>query len=208
MANINEIALQRGFNANSIALALSAAAEAHALQKKALSIEMVWTGPSPSTNSLRRTDQALLEVINKAKHELWIVSFSAYRVRSVLEAINQSSGRGVKISLILESAEESEGKLSGDQIKEIQEQLSESVRFLIWPTENREPNSHGRRGLLHAKCAIADKHHLFVSSANLSEAALRRNIELGVLMSSSKHGTQIDRHLNWLVESKTLMPFV
>jgi phosphatidylserine/phosphatidylglycerophosphate/cardiolipin synthase-like enzyme len=52
---------------------------------------------------------------------------------------------------------------------------------------------YDRRGLrapldepvsFHAKCIIRDRKELFVSSANFTEAAQNRNIEMGVLLAS------------------------
>jgi phosphatidylserine/phosphatidylglycerophosphate/cardiolipin synthase-like enzyme len=40
----------------------------------------------------------------------------------------------------------------------------------------------GPGGVLHAKAVVADDEAVFVTSANLTEAALDRNIELGVLI--------------------------
>ena len=40
----------------------------------------------------------------------------------------------------------------------------------------------GAGGVLHAKAVVADDEAVFVTSANLTEAALDRNIELGVLI--------------------------
>jgi len=37
-------------------------------------------------------------------------------------------------------------------------------------------------GVLHAKAVLADDEAVFITSANLTEAALDRNIELGVLI--------------------------
>lgn len=204
IGEILAIADQQGLSTESVVLAIKSAFHSHRNWRESLSIEMVWTGPSPPSTSLRRTDQALLEVINKAAKSLWIVSFAAYRVKSIIDSINKAVLRGADVTLILESSEESEGKLSTDQINEIRLELSNRCKFFIWPTEKREPNSYGSRGLLHAKCALADSEYLFVSSANLTQAAHRRNIELGVLMKNGKNATQIERHLTWLIESKTL----
>jgi phosphatidylserine/phosphatidylglycerophosphate/cardiolipin synthase-like enzyme len=46
----------------------------------------------------------------------------------------------------------------------------------------RALDSEGPGGVLHAKAVVADDEAVFVTSANLTEAALDRNIELGVLI--------------------------
>ena len=190
---------------SAIALGILSSFQSHKQWRDSHGIEMVWTGPSPPHTRLRKTEQALDEVIDRSRRTLWIVSFAAYRMEKVLDAINHALNRQVDVSLLLESSDESEGKLSSDLIDEIRAELSGSCKFYIWPTANRTPSEAGHRGLLHAKCAVADSQYLLVSSANLTEAAFRRNIELGVLLRSAKHAAQVEKHLKWLVESKTLV---
>jgi phosphatidylserine/phosphatidylglycerophosphate/cardiolipin synthase-like enzyme len=51
-----------------------------------------------------------------------------------------------------------------------------------------------KRAALHAKCVVADGQEVFVSSANFTEAAQERNIEIGLLL----HSTAIaDRLVNF-----------
>ena len=55
-------------------------AASHTLTKSTSeqTIELVWTGPTTPFVSTRRTEQALLQVINSAKKSLFITSFVAY----------------------------------------------------------------------------------------------------------------------------------
>ena len=198
------LAKRQSLTMPTLALALDAAFQTHNDWRTSHSVEMVWTGPSPASSKLRRTDQALLQIIDSAQEMLWIVSFAAYRVNDILTSLKKALERGVRVGLILESSEESEGKLSTDQIREIQNELGTACKFYVWPTEKREANEYGRRGLLHAKCAIADGRHILVSSANLTEAAMRRNIELGVLIESERYSSQVEEHIQWLIESDIL----
>lgn len=193
-----------GVSTESLILALEAAFQSHRHWRTSQSLEIVWTGPSPAHSTLRRTDQALLEVVRSARHELWIVSFAAYRVRVVVDALKQAIGRGVQVSLVLESTQASEGRYSGDQISVLESELGEAARIFIWPTDQRQESQNGHRGMLHAKCAVADHDRLFVSSANLTEAAMSLNIELGVLTTGEKPAKLVHSHLTWLVESEIL----
>ena len=193
-----------GVSTDSVVLALEAAFQSHRHWRTSQSLEIVWTGPGPAHSTLRRTDQALLEVVRSAQHELWIVSFAAYRVRVVVDALKQAIQRGVQVSLVLESTQASEGRYSGDQISQLEAELGDKARIFIWPTEQRQESQTGRRGMLHAKCAVADHNRLFVSSANLTEAAMSLNIELGILTSGVKPAKEVHSHLTWLVEAEIL----
>jgi phosphatidylserine/phosphatidylglycerophosphate/cardiolipin synthase-like enzyme len=57
---------------------------------------------------------------------------------------------------------------------------------------------------MHAKAAVADCRVAFLSSANLTEAALERNMELGVLIRGGNLPVAIDRLIDALVESEEL----
>ena len=203
MASAVRSALDAGFSHDAIGLALQSAYCAYRHSRELQSVELVWTGPSPPQTHLRRTDQALLEVIGSAQADVWIVSFAAYGVQTILNALQDALNRNVMVSLVLESADESEGRLSSDQIAALQAALNQQARVYVWPTKMRQI-SGGRRGTLHAKCAVADGQQLFASSANLTEAALQVNIELGVLINSTKHASLVQRQLRWLVESRIL----
>ena len=57
---------------------------------------------------------------------------------------------------------------------------------------------------MHAKCVVADSRHVFVSSANFTEAAQERNVEIGLLLIRSPPqggSTTFSLHLQILVIS-------
>lgn len=144
--------------------------------------ELVWTGPSagPGSIPMRRTDQALLQVIASATRSLLVVSFAAYRVRPVVEALAECCRRGVDVRICLDG-EGDVGRLR-DDLYRILGEADERLALYVWPEDQRQHEGDGGTGVLHAKCAVADGALLFVSSANLTEYALSRNIELGVLI--------------------------
>ncbi|MBV8130459.1 MAG: hypothetical protein JO114_22640, partial [Planctomycetaceae bacterium] len=59
---------------------------------------------------------------------------------------------------------------------------------------------------LHAKCVVVDKEEAFVSSANFTEAAQTRNIEVGVLVRSSSFARKLSDHFESLAASSILKP--
>jgi phosphatidylserine/phosphatidylglycerophosphate/cardiolipin synthase-like enzyme len=54
---------------------------------------------------------------------------------------------------------------------------------------------------LHAKCVVVDGADVFVSSANFTEAAQQRNIEVGLLLHSSAIANRLTRFFESLVAS-------
>lgn len=164
-------------------------------------VEIAWTGPTPPLSNLRRTQQALLEVIESARDELWLVSFAAYRVDSICAALVAAAERGCKVRVLLESDLESDGKLSSGGIASMPAEVRRVCDLYVWPREKRPLDERGRSGSMHAKCAVADGRLLFVGSANLTEFAFELNIELGVLVGAQDAAGHVQRQLRWLVES-------
>jgi phosphatidylserine/phosphatidylglycerophosphate/cardiolipin synthase-like enzyme len=57
----------------------------------------------------------------------------------------------------------------------------------------------GKAAALHAKCVVIDEFDLFVSSANFTEAAQQRNIEVGLRLRSTMVAGRIVRFFESLV---------
>lgn len=155
-------------------------------------VELVWSGPN-LLFPLRRTDQALLELINGARHRLLLVSFAVYKVQPIVEALENALRRNVEVIICLEDAAESQGKVSFSGIKAFSSSLFRLASFYDWPVENRPHSQDGRFGSLHAKVAVADRARALISSANLTEYAMDMNIEMGVLLEDEGLGEKIDR---------------
>jgi phosphatidylserine/phosphatidylglycerophosphate/cardiolipin synthase-like enzyme len=188
----------------SLALALEAASRAHTERSDTEDVTLVWTGPTVDGPALRRTDQALLQVIQTARQTLLVVSFAVYNIPRIAAALARAAQRGVRIQLCVESPEESRGRLAYSAVAALGEEVSRQATVYIWPYERRL-SQEGRHGALHAKCAVADQDLLFVSSANLTEHALTLNMELGVLIRGGRLPGDVSMHLQRLIERGELV---
>jgi phosphatidylserine/phosphatidylglycerophosphate/cardiolipin synthase-like enzyme len=187
-------------NAAGIALALQAAAETAAHYRQAQQLELVWTGPDSQVIPLRRTDQALLQLIQEAQQTLHIVSFAVYRVERIAQALVDAAGRGVAIAVYLETADASEGKISFDTVRALGQAVTQRARLYVWPRDKRPLTEDGKFGSLHAKIALADGRVMLISSANLTGYAMTLNMEMGVLVRGGTAPPQVEQHLLRLVE--------
>jgi phosphatidylserine/phosphatidylglycerophosphate/cardiolipin synthase-like enzyme len=61
-----------------------------------------------------------------------------------------------------------------------------------------------QRSSLHAKCVVIDRRVAFVSSANFTEAAQVRNIEVGALIESSHFAGRLVEHFEGLADAGLL----
>ncbi len=187
----------------SLALALSAAAQALAAERAQERLELVWTGPDSRLIPLRRTDQALLQLIDGAQETLHIVSFAVYRIEAIARALARAASRGVAISLYLETPDASEGRIAYDTLAAFGAEVRQAARIYVWPLDKRLRSTDGRHGSLHAKVAVADGRVMLVSSANLTEYALTLNMELGVMVHGGAAPGRVAEHLGRLVEQGT-----
>jgi phosphatidylserine/phosphatidylglycerophosphate/cardiolipin synthase-like enzyme len=169
-------------------------------------LDVLWTGPSPAGNTFRRTEQALLEILASAKQEVWLVSFAGYKLPNVRDALLAAAARGARVQMVIESPEESQGKVTFSALQGLGPRLANVATVFVWPLAKRPTNEKGQHGSLHVKCALADDERLFVSSANLTEFAMSLNMELGVLARGGPLPASVGAHFRWLVEQRVLVP--
>jgi cardiolipin synthase A/B len=180
-----------------VALAVRCAADAVNEVRGEQQVSVVWTGPASYEVPVRATSAILAEVIEEARKSLIVVSFAAYKVPAVAEALRAAADRGVDVRLVLESVVESKGKLTHDA-REAFEALGGAVSFYVWPAELRASPGGGHASM-HAKCAVADRHTAFVTSANLTGAAMTDNMELGLVVRGGDVPRRIANHFDALI---------
>lgn len=168
-------------------------------------IELLWSGPIPANQiPARRIDQALYDLIADAKREVLLMTFAAAKVSRLADALVKAVSREVHVKLILEFERSSEGQLSFDALKAFPSALVSAAKVYHWPIEKRGRNPAGRPGKLHAKVAIVDDMAL-ISSANLTDDAFNRNLEIGVMIGSNRLRDPLTRHIAGLVRSGHLV---
>lgn len=189
-----------------LALAIRSAAYGFQAPDQGLSEALVWTGPSAPGLRLRRIDQALLEVIDASQKELLLVTFAAYKVPLIVHALESALQRGVQIRFVAETIEDSHGKVSFDATKIFGTHLASGIQMYIWPFAKRLVGAMGKHGSLHAKCAVADRSMLLMSSANLTDYALSLNMEMGLLINGGGLPSRVVDVFAHLIQNQTLVP--
>lgn len=186
--------------------ALDTACALRAQWKAAQDIELLWAGPSPANQiPARRIDQALYDLIATAQKDILLVIFAAARIERLAGELLKAIARGVHVRLIFEFEQSSEGQLSYDALKAFPASLKAAAEVYHWPVENRERNQAGRPGKMHAKFAIIDDTAL-VSSANLTDDAFNRNLEMGVMIRDEEFIQSAKAHIDSLIRGHILQP--
>lgn len=188
-------------SADELASMLIAGAHVYSKVVTRESTEFVWTGPTTPFVSARRTEQVLLQVINAAQQTLFITSFVAYDVSTIVNALNAAGARGVDVSMLLESSHEFGGSISFNAIGKMKS-LIPSARLYAWQNKTYAFEN----GCVHAKVAVADASLCFITSANLTGHAMERNMEAGVLHSGGNIPRLLNSHLRSLVETRVVVP--
>lgn len=186
-------------SASELASMLLAASHVRTQVAAEQSIELVWTGPTTPFVSARRTEQALLQVINAAEETLFITSFVTYDVASIVKSLNAANDRGVDVSMLLELSRDNGGNVSVDGIAQMRT-LIPRARLYAW-RDKADPFSDGS---VHAKVAVADRRICFITSANLTGYAMEKNMEAGVLISGGDIPESLDSHLRSLINAKVV----
>jgi putative cardiolipin synthase len=187
-----------------LALALEAAASVHDRHSAERS-DVVISGPTTDSTTLRLTSSVITGLIRDASKSLLVVSFAAFGVTEVVRELMQAGVRGVHIDLVLESTAAQGGTLHGGvEASAAFAAIREYVNFWIWPAEHR-PVINGSRAALHAKLIAADKRVALVGSANLTDKALAANLELGVILRDPATVGQITHHFQWLMSPAAKM---
>lgn len=162
------------------------------------SVQLVATRPWDAKGAERDSLAAYLNLIKNAQHSITIAMYVIYRVDSILTALSEAENRGVLIRLLVE--DQSGGKLSWNHNSvAIVGKYLRSAQIYI-------PNSSQLAGAMHAKFVCADRSKAFVTSANLSQSALSRNIELGTLISGGRVPHQIDELFDELITRGAIIP--
>lgn len=185
-----------------VATALRGASATAVEQHHRGSVELAWTGPSSGQVPVRHTEQVLMEVINSAQRRVFIVSFVAYQVKSISKALTDATGRGVQVDVLLESSSAHGGKVDHDSAAAMRRTVP-SARLFAWSLQEKGIASQ-YHGVVHAKCAVADGRIAFITSANLTSAAMERNMELGVLVTGGNLPEELHKHLDALIATNVL----
>lgn len=153
------------------------------------------------------------ELIGSAKRSLWISTYAFFDGPRAFETLarRMDAAREMRATLLLNLQRKSGDKSTSDQLVR---RFAERFWTVEWPGtshprvyfDSRALELDGPGGVLHAKAVVADDEVVFVTSANLTEAALDRNIELGLLVRDDTLAASVSSHFLGLIERGLLTP--
>jgi phosphatidylserine/phosphatidylglycerophosphate/cardiolipin synthase-like enzyme len=182
-----------GTDRSAAAAHLRALGEGYALGRSTQSVEVVWSGPSSSAVPVRSTAQVLTHVVGEARHELFLMTYSAWRYQPLAQAITTAVAHGVTVIAVVETLAGAGGALAGEEPAAAFLAIP-GVQVWHWPTARRP--EHGSK--MHAKLAVADSRVLLVTSANLTQSGIGKNIEAGLLIRGGPAPIRATEHIREL----------
>lgn len=163
------------------------------------SVETVWSGPSTHSVPVRATAQALAELIAQAQQELILMTYAAKPHPDISATLTQAVERGVDVTAVVETLQGAGSALAGAEPAAAFAGIR-GVELWHWPVQERtEPGSK-----MHAKLAVADRRVLLVSSANLTQSGVAKNIEAGLLVRGGHTPRRVAEHIVQLQARKVL----
>jgi phosphatidylserine/phosphatidylglycerophosphate/cardiolipin synthase-like enzyme len=198
-----------GVGGRAIALALDVAARSAASMSRP---DLVWSGPPAPGVHTRSTRQVYEELVGAAERSIWISTYAYYdghhQFKSLAERMSRVPALEVRLLLNI-------GRRHGDfaSAHELVTRFAERFWRQDWPGERRpdvyyDPRSldpDGPEGVLHAKAIVVDEQAAFVTSANLTEAAFDRNVEVGILSRDRLLAASLARHFRVLIDHGRLV---
>lgn len=161
----------------------------------AVQVESVWSGPKTHPVPVRSTAQVLVGLVGEARHELLLMTYSARDHPPLKAALGEALARGVAVTVVVETVQGAAGALVGPEPAAAFAGLS-GLQVWHWPIDKRG-EEYAR---MHAKIAVADRRLLLVSSANLTQSGVDRNIEAGLLV---RGGTAPQRAAEHIAELRS-----
>lgn len=170
--------------------------------------ELVWTGPEALNSTLRDTSIVAQELFREAQNEVIIVGFAFYQGKEIFKklALKLDSDPHFKVSFFVDVRRDGNTSVA----EAILLKFKTDFKKRQWPGLKLPEIYYDPRTLdlieplkssMHAKCILVDACKTLVTSANFTQAAHHRNIEVGILIDSKNYAINLKSQFFNLVES-------
>jgi len=175
--------------------------------------DLIWLGPEVPGVHARDTRRVYEELLGSAERSVWVSTYAYFDGPRAFEVLarRMHEKRELKATLLLNIQ-----RRRGDTTlaEDLVHRFAERFWGTDWPGSSRpavfyDPRSlepEGPGGVLHSKAVVADDEAVFVTSANLTEAALDRNFELGLLVRDPALAASVASHFRILIARGLLHP--
>jgi len=175
--------------------------------------DLVWSGPEVPGLHARDTRRVYEELLGSAERSVWASTYAFFDGPKAFKVIAHRMDEvpTLRVTLLMNIQRARGDKTAADQLVR---RFADRFWRVEWPGRSRpnvyyDPRSldtEGPGGVLHAKAVVTDDEAVFVTSANLTEAALDRNIEMGILIRDRALALNVISHFQGLIDQRLLDP--
>jgi phosphatidylserine/phosphatidylglycerophosphate/cardiolipin synthase-like enzyme len=175
--------------------------------------DLVWSGPEVPGLHARDTRRVFEELLGSARESIWASTFVYFDGPKAFEVLarRMEELRDLKVTLLLNIQRKRGNSTASD---ELIRQFADRLWRKDWPGavrprvfyDPRALDTDGPGGVLHAKAVVVDDEAVLITSANLTEAALDRNIEMGMLLRDRAFALTVTSHFRALIDRDLLLP--
>jgi phosphatidylserine/phosphatidylglycerophosphate/cardiolipin synthase-like enzyme len=204
---------EEGMNPKHLALLAETAARARvSLYQAANVVDLVWTGPETPGVANRDTGVVVRDLFGSAESEVLVAGFAVYQGREVFKRLADRMEERPQLRVIL-FLDVQRAQADPSLPEDVLRRFAQRFRQQEWPDARLpelfyDPRSltpdPGKRSSLHAKCVVVDQRVALVTSANFTEAAQMRNIEVGALIRSARFASSLAGHFKSLAAAGLL----
>ncbi len=175
--------------------------------------DLVWSGPEVPGLHARDTRRVYEELLGSAERSIWASTYAFFDGPKAFEVLarRMETTPALRVTLLLNIQRKRGDTTASEQLVR---RFAERFWKTDWPGlarpgvfyDPRALDPEGPGGVLHAKAVVADDEAVFITSANLTEAALDRNIELGVLIRDRALALAVGGYFQNLIDRDLLKP--
>jgi phosphatidylserine/phosphatidylglycerophosphate/cardiolipin synthase-like enzyme len=161
----------------------------------------------------RDTSRVYEELLGCAERSIWASTYAVFDGPKAFEVLarRMESKPTLRVTLLLNIQRKRSDTTASEQLVR---RFADRFWKTDWPGSShpsvfydpRALDLEGPGGVLHAKAVVADDEAVLVTSANLTEAALDRNIELGVFIRDRALALTISSYFRNLIDRDLLKP--
>ncbi len=175
--------------------------------------DLVWSGPEVPGLHARDTRRVYKELLASAERSVWASTYAFFDGAKAFEVLarRMDAWPALSVTLLLNIQRKRADTTAADGLVR---KFADRFWHTDWPGSRRpsvyyDPRAlemDGPTGVLHAKAVVADDNVVFITSANLTEAALDRNIEIGLLVRDIPLALSVVSHFRGLIDRDLLRP--
>lgn len=175
--------------------------------------DLVWSGPDLAGDYTRDTRIVVHELFRKARKRVLVATYALYQGQDLFLPLYETmvAHPDLKVSLFLDITRGDNDLFDAQVLVQFKGKFKADnwpwtpVPEVYYYPKSLEKVGGGKRACLHAKTVVVDGQDVFLTSANLTEAAQQRNIEAGLVLKSPAIAAQLTQHFEALVRQGHLV---